>query len=138
MTSLLNFLNRFCSPLFEKYGFRFKDSKADKNPAASSWILLESEDVQIYISKELAASTWEWEITWQMRSMHDSKKKNWFSFDLISQLLGRQVATGFMDDANSKFLSENIDTVIKLFRKDELSKTLKKLNELKAERIKRI
>lgn len=131
MTSLLNFIIRYCSRLFGKHGFRFKDSKVGQHPAAGSSILLESNDVQIYICDERD------QITLQMRSMHDSKKRNWFSFDLISQLLGRQAATGVMDPANATFLSDNIDEIIGRFRANQLSETLNELNRLKAERTKR-
>jgi hypothetical protein len=77
-------------------------------------------------------------ITWQMRSVHDPKNKNWFSFDLIARLLGYEVATGVMDAANSDLLSKNLEKIVKRFSKEEVSATLKRLNKLKVERTKHL
>jgi hypothetical protein len=132
MIALLKYLIHFCPQLFEKPGFRFKDSRVGLNPFAGSWILLESDDVQIFLSNERE------ELSWEMKSLHDSKKKNWFSFDLIARLLGHEVATGNMDAANSDLLSKNLDNIIMRFRKEEVNATLAKLNELKAGRAKRM
>lgn len=54
--------------------------------------------MQIYISKERDA------ITWEVRSTHDSNPKNWFSFDLVAELLGHNVDTGTMNTANAVLL----------------------------------
>jgi hypothetical protein len=128
MLSLLEFLFRRCSRLFEPYSYRIKDSKVGRNPAEGSWILLESKDAEIFVSSERG------EITWEMCSLYDSSKKNWFSFDLISALLGRRVTSGIMDKNNSEFLSRNIDSVVRLFVKDKAPKTIAELNELKKAR----
>ena len=132
MIAILTFLIRYCPGLLERPGFRFKDSKVGRNPAEGSWILLESDDVQIYICNERET------ITWEMRSLHDTRSKNWFSFDLIARLLGHEVATGVMDTANSDLLSKNLGNIITCFRTEEGTATLSKLSQLKAERAKRV
>jgi hypothetical protein len=68
MISLLNFIIKFCPALFEHPRIRFKSSKTGMNPAEGSWILLESEDVQIFITNEHEC------ITWEMKSFYDMKK----------------------------------------------------------------
>ena len=132
MIDLLIFLIHFCPELFEKPGFRFKDSKAGPHAAAGSSLLLESDDVQIYICNERGA------ITWEIRSLYDSSNKNWFSFDLVSHLLGHQVKSGIMNPENSALLLSNLGQIINRFRKENVAATVKKLNELKAERAKRM
>ena len=132
MITILTFLIHYCSELLEKPGFKFKDSEVGRNPAEGSYILLESDDMQIYVCNERE------EMTWQVRSKHDPKNKNWFSFDLIAQLLGHKVATGVMDATNSDLLSKNLGKIIKHFRKEEVAETLAKLNKLKSERTQRL
>jgi len=132
MITLLTFLIRFCSQLLVTPGFRFKDSAVGRTAAEGSYVLLESDDVQIYLSNERE------QITWQIRSMYDPNTRNWFSFDLIARLLGHEISTGVMDAENSDLLSKKLDKIISLFRKEELTATLAELNELKAERAKRL
>jgi hypothetical protein len=132
MIALLSFLIRYCPQLFERPGFRFKDSGVGRNPSEGSYILVESDDVQIYICNERD------EITWQIRSMYDSRKKNWFSFDLVARLLNHEVATGIMGAVNSDLLSKNLERILLRFRKEDATTTLAQLNELKAERAKNI
>lgn len=132
MIALLTFLIRFCSHLLVTPGFRFKDSAVGRNSAEGSYVLLESDDLQICISSERE------EITWQIRSLHDPKSRNWFSFDLVASLLGHEVSTGVMDAVNSVLLSENLDSIINLFSREEVTETLTKLGELKAKRAKLI
>ena len=132
MKALLEFLFRFCLPLFDKHAFRFRDSSTGPNLAAGAWILLDSKDVQIQISHEQD------ELIWYIRSMYDLNKKNWFSIDLLSRLLGRSTDTGLMDEANSIFLSQNIDEIITRFRKEKYRDTIDELNKLKAERAERM
>lgn len=132
MIALLTFLIRSCSHLFDVPGFRFKDSAVGKNSGEGSYVLLESDDVQIYASNERE------QITLQIRSLYDPNSKNWFSFDLVSQLLGQETPTGVMDAANCKWLSKNLEMIISRFRKEHVKVTLTKLNKLKAERSKRL
>lgn len=132
MIALLTFLIRFCPQLLEKPGFKFRDSEVGRNPIEGSYILLESDDVQIYICNERD------EITWRIRSLDDRRNNNWFSFDLVSTLLGHRVATGVMDAANSEWLSKHQDKIITRFKKEQVAATLETLNELKAQRTKRI
>jgi hypothetical protein len=132
MVTLLIFVVRYCAKLFDRPGFRFRDSAVGWNNAEGSYLLLESVDVQVYISNERD------QITWEMRSLYDSDKRNWFSFDLIARLLGSEIATGVMDPANSELLSRNLGEIIVRFGKDNVTATLDRLNELKAERAKRL
>lgn len=88
--------------------------------------------MQVYISSERDA------ITFEMRSLYDSDNKNWFSFDLIGQALGYQAANGLMNEANADFLARNVDELVALFSKENISGTLKKLNDLEAIRAKRM
>lgn len=132
MVQLLDFLARFCAKLFEHPGFRFKDSRVGLHSAAGSWILLESEDVQIYLSNERG------EISWEMRSLYDSNERNWFSFDLISLFLGRQSTVAVMNAENATFLSQKLVELIARFSKEEAAGTIGRLNALKAERARRI
>src|SRR3954468_20839651 len=105
MIDLLTFLVRYCVTLFEKPGFKFKDSEVGGNAAEGSYLLLESVDVQIYIANEGE------QITWEMRSVYDGRKRNWFSFDLVARLLGYEPETGVMNSSNSELLSGNLKEI---------------------------
>jgi hypothetical protein len=131
MKQLLDFLARFCIPLFEKHKFRFKDSGTGQSVVAGAWILLDSGDVQLHLSYERG------EFIMSLRSLYDPNKKNWFSIDLILQLLGRKPETGLMDETNSNFWGENTDQILAKFREEKSQTTIAKLNCLKAERVKR-
>ena len=131
MIQLLTFLIKFCPELLSNSAFRFLNSGTGENAEQGSFILLQSDDVQIYISNEKE------QITWQIRSLHDPKSKNWFSFDLIAKLLNFEVCTGLMDAVNSDILSKNLNEIINQFEKNNISKTLVKLNKLIADRTKK-
>lgn len=130
--SLLNFVVANCFGFFEKQCFKIKDLKVGKNPAEGNSILLESNDAEIFISNERD------EITWQIRSLYDSDKRNWFSFDLVAQLLGCQVNTAIMDKKNSELLSRNAGQIIMRFKKDCALDSLDRLNELEKIRSKKM
>lgn len=132
MKQVLQFLIRCCLPLFERHGFRFQDSGVGRNVAAGAWILIQSADVQLHLVCERN------ELVLQFRSVYDTKKKNWFSIDLISELLGRNARTGLMDDENCSFLAENVDQILAEFRKDKAAVTIARLNHLKERRTKRM
>ena len=128
MIALLTFLIQFCAKLLEHPGFKFVDSEIGRNPAEGSSILLESRDVQIFMSNEGE------QITWWIRSMYDSRENNWFLFDLVVRWLGLGTVTGVMDAPNSKLLSRELGRIIIGFRKDVVDETIAKLNKLKMER----
>jgi hypothetical protein len=93
--------------------------------------LLDSEDVQIHFSYERG------DRILYLRSLYDTNKKNWFSIDLIAQLLGSKVETGLMDEANGVFWAENMDQILAEFQQEKAQATITKLNHLKSERAKR-
>jgi hypothetical protein len=128
MIELLNFLIQHCSFLFEKPGFRFKDSRVGRNNAEGSWVLLESGELQIYISSELEA------ITCEVRSLHDTRSRDWFSFDLIAGLLGHQVESGLMNSTNRQLLSRLLPDIVNRFKKENSDATLQTLRSLRAQR----
>ena len=78
------------------------------------------------------------EITLYFRSLYDKRKRNWYQFSLISKLLGREAVVGIMDESNSAFFADNMDEIMKRFRKEFAVTTIKQLDELKAERSKRM
>ena len=132
MKVILEFLIRFCLPLFEKHGFRFSDSGIVGNHADGASVVLESKDAQICITHGRG------EFVWYIRSLYDPNKKNWFSIYLVSQLLGRSTDTGLMDEANCDFLSRNTDEIIRLFREASAQDTIDKLRKLEVERARRM
>ena len=132
MIALLTFLLRYCSCVFERPGFRFKDSGVGRNAAEGSRIHLESPEVEMFIGNERE------ELTWRIRSTYDSSKRNWFSFDLVAQLLGHDVSTGVMTEENCELLKKDLPEILDRFSESRVSATLRTLKRLKAERTKRI
>lgn len=130
--SLLNFVVGNCLGFFEKQCFKIKGLKVGENPAVGSSILLVSNDAEIFISNERD------EITWQIRSLYDSNNRNWFSFDLVAQLLGYQINTAIMDKKNSELLSRNTGQIIMRFKKDCALESIDRLNELEKRRSKKM
>ena len=132
MIKLLEFLITFCVPLFERYQFRISGSGMGNHQASGAWLLLATKDVEMQLSLERD------EFSLFIRSLHDSQKRNWYSIELISGLLGRQVATGIMNQENCIFFSESIDEIMQRFNEDCVAKTITELNKLKAERASRM
>lgn len=71
-------------------------------------------------------------------SCYDKNKNNWYSFDLIRQLVtGEEGYYSIMDNKNGKFLQRNIDQIMGMFAKPEIEYTLTKLKSLQEIRVKR-
>jgi len=132
MTPILIFLAQCCPLLFFNYGFRIIDSSAfSERPDAGS-ILLDSKDAAFFFSCERD------QIWLEIRSKYDSRKNNWYSFDLWRGLLtGVLPETAQMNEDNARFLQERLPELIELLKRPRVTTTLKKLDALREARTKR-
>jgi len=126
MLSVLTFLVEHCSYLFERPGFRLTDSRTAPNGLKRSYLKLESEDMEILIESKLG------DITWKMRSLHDSSpRKIWFSFDQLAQLLSHEVTTSTLTEENCQLLELLLPELMSRFEKERAPETLESLRALK-------
>jgi len=124
---LLKFLVNNCAPLFESHKFTITYTEVGPTHVSGASVILESEDVQIFLSIEKE------EITLQIRSLQEAKK-NWHGFQQISLLLGHQTSTGLLNnESNAVFLAKSWDEIVRRFDKEHLAETLETLNKLKSE-----
>ena len=133
MIDILKFILTFCYKIFEDYQFKFVDSSIDDSLSRGAWLLLESEDVQLFFSKENG------EMLLEMASKYDDRQDKWYFFNLIRNLITKESSDNeIMDYDNGKFIENNIDAILSLFKKENVNKTLKALNKLEKERSKRL
>ena len=93
------------------------------------WLLIESEDVQLFFSKENG------EMLLEMASKYDDRQDKWYFFNLIRNLITKESSDNeIMDYDNGKFIENNIDDILSLFKKENVKKTLKALDKLEKER----
>ena len=133
MIDILKFILTFCYKIFEDYQFKFVDSSIDDSLSRGAWLLLESEEIQLYFSKENG------ELFLEIASKYDDRQDKWYFFNLIRNLITKESSDNeIMDYDNGKFIENNIDDILSLFKKENVKKTLKALDKLEKERGKRL
>jgi len=132
MQTILIFILNHCLFLFDRYGFRFVDSLCSKSFGGDAYITLESENIKMRFTYDRAQLLLEF-------STCKTHKENWFSIDLIAQLVtGKVHSTSLLDDYYGQFLIKNMDAVSKAFLKENIESTLHELSRLAKERAKRM
>ena len=75
----------------------------------------------------------------EMASKYDDRQDKWYFFNLIRNLITKESSDNeIMDYDNGKFIENNIDDILSLFKKENVKKTLKALDKLEKERGKRL
>ena len=95
-------------------------------------MLFESHDIVVFVATERD------QVSWWIRSKYDKDRRNWFSIDLVAQLLEETLVTGIMDSASEVFLRKNCDVIIEKFQRSAVGDTLRLLDELKKIRTDRL
>lgn len=132
MIKLLQFIVRFLSSLFDEYGFSITASNNSGNRFAGASILMASSEMEIFLAIERD------EITAQFRSVYDKRKNNWYSAEIVLDLIGRKSCLGVLDDRIGSYIQSDLPAMISRFRKTEVEQTLKILDEIEKERAKRM
>lgn len=131
MNELLEYLVKKLSFLYEKYGARFVDSKAQESNA---FLVLELDNFRLRLVRDRS------QIFIDIQSNYDLKnEKEWFSYDVISQLISGEVEeSAVLDDLKVEFIKEHFDELENIFAASEVDATINKLHGLEKERAKRL
>lgn len=122
MDELLIFIMKFCSDLYYKFGFKFIDS--DFYEGDNSMIVLGREDMKLMFIKERD------KLFLQFCSKFNKKKEDWYSLDLVRQLItNEQKYFSLLDESNGNFIKNNLEKILALFSKKEIDDTLTKLKK---------
>ena len=132
MNEILKFLMRYCSFLYEKYGFRFIDSAISESSSDAA-IILGSPDMNIRFCTERG------QLLVEFQSNRYGKKNvySWYSIDVVRSLVtGEEGSNAVMDEENTNFFRDNVTTIISLFSKSNGKDTISKLKKLERIRAK--
>lgn len=132
MDEILNFIMKYCRDLYMKYGFRFVDSEVS-NSFNNALIILENEYLKLQFTRDRS------QLFLWVHSSFDKKENNWYTFDLIRQLItGEKEYYSLLDDKNGQFIQKNVDRILALFKQDVVEDTLIKLGRLEKIRTKQL
>ena len=132
MIQLLKFIVTYLASLFDEYNFQIKEANNAGNRFSGASILMASDEVEIFLAIERD------EITADFHSVFDKRKRNWYSVDIIFNLLGYKNVSGVLDDRSSPLLRDELKKIIDRFHKSEIEETLKLMDRIKKERSKRM
>jgi len=130
LDEVLYYILKYCSDFYKKYGFKFIDSGVATS-FGNAFIILKNENIELrfIIDKD--------QMFLDFHSNFDKKKNNWYSFDLIRQLIGGENKYfSILDENNGIFIQENTVKIFGVFNKDTFEQTLKELDFLRRKRTK--
>lgn len=131
MNELLQFIMNYCESLYTKYNFKFVDS--DYCEGDNSYITLRNEDIDLMFLRDRS------QLFLHVYSKYDPEKENYYSLDLVRQLLtGEKEYYSLLDENNGIFLHDNMLEILKLFKRNLINDTLLKLNVLQEKRTKKL
>jgi len=129
----LQFLMAYCGSLYNFYEFRFVDSFVYKSFDNDAMLILATNELKLKFSRDRS------QLFLEFQSTFDKKKNNWYSFDLIRQLItGEDEYFSLMNADNAYFFKKNVDCILDLFSKNKVEATLEKLNRLEKKRSKKL
>lgn len=131
MNNILTNLMRDWDFLYNECEFRFIDSHNVEDSMGDAYLVLESPKLRVKFVLDRGP------IFVEVQSPEETT--TWHSIDLVRQLVtGKVQRSAFMDKDNAVFLRTNLTAVVAAFSPDRISETLKRINELKDERAKRL
>ena len=133
MDEILEFLIKYCSEAYKKYVFKFTDSEVSSSFGGNAYIMLENDDLKLRFINDRG------QLMLDFYSKFDKKRDNWYSIDLIRQLIsGENKYYALLDENNGKFIQNNLREILVIFKKDAVEQTIAKLNLLRKKRAKEI
>ena len=133
MTELLKYIISYCTDLYEKFGFKIVDSVATSSFGGNGMVILESDEIKLKFIRDRE------QMFLDFLSKYDTKKNNWYSLDLIRQLLtNEQKCHSLLNKDNGHFLKNNIARIIEIYKKPNAIATLQSLAILEKKRTKKM
>ncbi|MBN1852517.1 MAG: hypothetical protein JW829_07320 [Pirellulales bacterium] len=130
MNELLTYLVSRLSFLYNQYGARFVDSQV-RGPHAS--IVLEAYELRLRLVRDRS------QIFVDFQSSENPSEDDWFSFDMIRQLLtGEIVDSAEMDDEKAQFIDDHFREIVDAFIPSRRKETEGKLHEYEHARAERL
>ncbi len=132
MEEILRYLMKHCSFLYAPNLFRFVDSGSSES-FGNAFLVLEHEDLRLQFVRDRG------QIFLDFQPTSKKHKSNWFSIDIIQQMVTGKIETSAeMDSEKEEFLKTNLDKIEQLFSTANMDSTIKKLRELERARAKRL
>ena len=130
MSELLTYLITRLSFLYNDYGTRFVDSQV-RGPHAA--LVLEAGPLRLRLLRDRS------QVFVDFQSAENPSEDDWFSFDMIRQLLtGEVIDSAEMDDEKAKFINDYFEAITEAFRPTNRKETEKKLHEYEHARAERL
>lgn len=130
MNELLTYLVSRLSFLYNECGARFVDSLV-RGPHAS--IILEASELRLRLVRDRS------QIFVDFQSTENPSEDDWFSFDMIRQLLtGEIIDSAQMDDEKAQFINDHFGAIAEAFRSTNRKETERKLHEYEHARAERL
>ena len=130
MNEILNFLISHFAFLYNDYGARFIDSRVQ---GLNAMLVLEMGDLRLRFVRDRS------QLFLDFQSSQHPKEDNWFSYDVVRQLITKEVVdSALFDKTKAKFVKENIQEIAKVFsekNKQATEKTLHKFEKARAKRL---
>lgn len=118
--------------LFHDHNFKFIDSLMTPSFGGSAYIILTNGVINIRLTKDRDGLFLDFQST-------ASRKKEWFSFEIVGRLLTENINfNGKLDDSGTDLLKKYLGEITNLFSNDIVIETTKKLKLLKGERAKKL
>ena len=128
MDEILAFLVEYCANLYNKHGFRFVDSEVAPS-FGNAAILLRNRNLEVQFIRDKG------QLFLDFKSICEGQKVRWYSLDLVRQMVtGETFYHSMLDDANGRFLRENLPTILGLFECNCISETVHALDALRVKR----
>lgn len=128
MDEILIFLVKYCSDIYKKHSFRFIDSGVSAS-FGNAFIILENDNLKLRLISDRG------QLFLDFHSNIDKNKDNWYSIDLVRQLItGENDYYSLLDENNGLFIEKNLEGVLQLFDKDVASQTIERLNSARRKR----
>jgi len=130
MEKVLQFIKKHCSFLYSPYTFQIIETDLSES-FGNALVILEDDDLRLQFVKDRDQLFLDFQPT--------SNKKEWFSIDIVKQLVtGNIEPSAEMDSEKAEFLKNHLDEIKLLFSPKNLIGTIKKLKDLERARAKRL
>jgi hypothetical protein len=130
MNELLTYLIARLSFLYNEYGARFINSQV-RGPHAL--LVLQADNIRLRLVRDRS------QLFVDFQSSEGSSADDWFSFDMVRQLLtGTIVDSAEMDDEKAQFIHDNFSAIVEAFSAAKREQTENKLHEYERARAERL
>jgi hypothetical protein len=130
MEKVLQYIKKHCSFLYSPYKFQIVESESSES-FGNALVILEDEDLRLQFVKDRGQLFLDFQPT--------SNKKEWFSIDIVKQLVtGNIEPSAEIDTEKVEFLKNHLDEIKDIFSPKNLTGTIKKLKDLERARAKRL